>query len=638
MTTITPEGNDDSRMATTPIGVPERADLLQLLADTSAAASTTDRGDLVDSLSELAQRVQDPTIRVVVVGQFKQGKSALVNAMVDQSVCPIDDVIGTAVPTVVQHGETPSAVMWSEVDGVEGLQAREIPVGELRRYVTEVAENQEGVRPVRVDVSLPNPLLAQGIAFIDTPGVGGVTKAHVASTLSMIPMADAVFMLSDASQEYTQPELAFLKQAMTLCPTVTCVLSKTDMHVQWRTIAEANRQHLAAAGLDLPLLPASAASHLRAVATDDAALDRESGIPELKADLTGELLDRVLTETGQAVGRQVISVVDHLRLAIDSELATLRDPERSGAVVRSLQEAQAAAQALSQKSAKWQQTLNDGSNDLISDMEYDLRDRLRQVGRECEMLIDDCDPSEVWEEIGAWLADSIAQAVADNFVWSHQKSEWLAAKVADHFSVEGAVELPTLRFSDTEGVLNPIAGLETLPSGHMSFGQKILTGMRNSYGGILMFGLLTSLSGMPLVNPFSIGAGMLVGGFSYRQEANQRLERRRNLAKVAVRKVVEEANFQVGKEQRDRFRAVKTTLRDHFADVAEHMKRSLQDAIESAKAGAESQTTGGRTDRIGELQAREAALAELAARAKKLLPPGAAIEASASNDSEAVVA
>jgi hypothetical protein len=375
------------------------------------------------------------------------------------------------------------------------------------------------------------------------------------------------------------------------------------------------------------------------VATNDRALDRESGIPELKSDLTGDLLDRVLTETGQAVGRQVISVVDHLRLPIDSELATLRDPGRSGAVVRSLQDAQAAAQALSQKSAKWQQTLNDGTNDLVSDMEYDLRDRLRRVGRECEMLIDDCDPSEVWEEIGAWLADSIAQAVADNFVWSHQRSEWLAATVADHFSVEGEVDLPALRFSDTEGVLNPIAGLEPLPSGHMSFPQKVLTGMRNSYGGILMFGLLTSLSGMPLVNPFSIGAGMLVGGFSYRQEANQRLERRRSLAKVAVRRVVEEANFQVGKEQRDRFRAVKTTLRDHFAEVAEHMKRSLQEAINSAKAGAEDQTTDGRSGRISELQAREAVLAELAARAKKLLPPGADADSSAPrSNAEAVVA
>lgn len=602
--------------------VPERAALLQLLADTGTAASTTDRDDLVDRLKELADRVEDPTIRVVVVGQFKQGKSALVNAMVDTPVCPVDDVIGTSVPTIVKYGDEPTAVMWSEVEGVRGLQPRDIPVGALRQHVTEAATRKDGVRPLRVDVTLPSPILAKGISFIDTPGVGGTSTAHAASTLSMIPMADAVFMLSDASQEFTQPELAFLKQAMTLCPTVSCVLSKTDLHVQWRTIAEADRQHLVNAGLDLPLLPASAASHSRAVATKDAALDRESGIPELTSDLTGELLDRVLTETGQAVGRQVMSVVDHLRLSIDSELVTLRDPSRGASVVRSLKDAQAAAQALSQRSAKWQQTLNDGSNDLISDMEHDLRDRLRRVGRECELLIDDCDPSEVWEEVGAWLADSIAQAVADNFVWSHQRGEWLAATVADHFSIEGAVELPTLRFSDTEGVLNPIAGLEPLASGHMSLAQKVLVGMRNSYGGILMFGLLTSLTGMPLVNPFSIGAGMLVGGFSYRQDATQRLERRRSQAKMAVRRVVDESVFQVGKEQRDRFREIKKTLRDHFTDMADHMKRSLHEAIESAKAGAASPTDD-RSLRINELEERGQRLADLAARGKALLPADA---------------
>ena len=45
-------------------------------------------------------------MRVLVVGEFKQGKSQLVNALVNAPVCPVDDDIATAVPTVVRHAET----------------------------------------------------------------------------------------------------------------------------------------------------------------------------------------------------------------------------------------------------------------------------------------------------------------------------------------------------------------------------------------------------------------------------------------------------------------------------------------------------------------------------------------------------
>ena len=49
---------------------------------------------------------------------------------------------------------------------------------------------------------------------------------HTTSTLAALPTADAVLLVSDASQEYTEPEIDFLRQAMKLCPNVACVLTK----------------------------------------------------------------------------------------------------------------------------------------------------------------------------------------------------------------------------------------------------------------------------------------------------------------------------------------------------------------------------------------------------------------------------
>ncbi|MFP5311771.1 MAG: Isoniazid-inducible protein iniA, partial [Actinomycetes bacterium] len=49
-----------------------------------------DRADLRRRLDLAMGRLTDPSIRVIVVGEFKQGKSKLINALVNAPVCPVD--------------------------------------------------------------------------------------------------------------------------------------------------------------------------------------------------------------------------------------------------------------------------------------------------------------------------------------------------------------------------------------------------------------------------------------------------------------------------------------------------------------------------------------------------------------------
>ena len=64
--------------------------------------------------AQTRKRLADPDVRVLVVGEFKQGKSQLVNALVNAPVCPVDDDIATAVPTVVRHAETTTVALVRE--------------------------------------------------------------------------------------------------------------------------------------------------------------------------------------------------------------------------------------------------------------------------------------------------------------------------------------------------------------------------------------------------------------------------------------------------------------------------------------------------------------------------------------------
>ena len=120
---------------------------------------------------------------------------------------------------------------------------------------------QAGGREVlRVEVTAPSPLLKGGLAFVDTPGVGGHGQPHLSATLGLLPDADAMLMCSDTSQEFTEPEMTFMRQAFEICPVATIVATKTDLYPHWRQIVEANNAHLQRAGLSIPMIPAVVAA------------------------------------------------------------------------------------------------------------------------------------------------------------------------------------------------------------------------------------------------------------------------------------------------------------------------------------------------------------------------------------------
>lgn len=241
-------------------------------------AGVGERDDLRLRLEQTRRRLLDPSIRVIVVGEFKQGKSQLINALVNAPVCPVDDDIATSVPTVVRYGETPSAVVVKPKDdadtpAAEGeLERLPVRLEDLAGHVSEKGNPGNQQKLTAAEVFLPRKVLSGGLSIVDSPGVGGLDSAHSLTTLTALPTADAMLLVSDASQEYTEPEIRFLRQAMRICPNVACVLSKTDLYPQWRRIAELNRAHLDKVSQDIPLLPVSSDLRLQAAKLRDSTL------------------------------------------------------------------------------------------------------------------------------------------------------------------------------------------------------------------------------------------------------------------------------------------------------------------------------------------------------------------------------
>jgi len=587
------------------------------------AATAYRRDDLSDRLARARTRLVDPLFHVLVVGEFKQGKSSLINALLGIDVCPVDDDIATAVPTKLHFAEHPeaSASVSPPPDAPEGTDSivEPVPVDLVGEYVTE-ATNPENVRNIEsVDIGLPAPLLQGGLVLVDTPGVGGLGSTHSTITIGALPMADAMLFVSDASQEFTAPEVEFLRTARSLCPNVGCVMTKIDFYPAWRKILELNVEHLDDAGLTAPVLPVASTLRRIAAETGDASIEEESGFAPLEAYLGTEIVGRREELVVRAAVTDMLSVVAQLESQFAMERNALADPDGAGDLVRQLQIATDQSDRLRSNASRWQTTLHEGFADLSTDVDHDLRARLRQLTKDADDAIDQSDPTEAWEEFEPWLYRQASDHVVSNYTMLQRRAGEIASRVAELFSTDGhdiAVQLDVLNPSEL------LKAVESASDVSIGEGDGLSTGMntlRSSYGGALMFGMFGQMVGLALINPIGVVAGIIFGGKAYRDEKNRALAQRRSQAKNAHRKYIDELAFAVGKDGRDTVRRIQRQLRDQFAARAEELFRSTNEARHRAQQAVDADAKT-RTRRLPDVEAELRRIQGLRAEVESILP------------------
>jgi len=594
--------------------------IVELIDHTSKIADLNDRGDLSQRLAWAHERITDPHMRVVIAGQLKQGKSQLLNSLINMPVARVGDDEATVLITVVGYGDQPSAriVLASGPNGEP--ETVDVPVADLQTDLRR-APQAAGRDVLRVEVSAPSPMLQGGLTFIDTPGVGGHGQPHLSATLGLLPEADAMLMVSDTSQELTDPEMRFVQQAHEICPVGVVLATKTDLYPHWRQIVNANLGHLQRARVPMPVLPVSSLLRSHAITYNDKELNEESNFPAIVKFLSEQVLSRQKDQVRDQVLDEIRSAAEHLALCVRSELAALNDPEAGGRLTENLEQRKREAEDALQQTALWQQVLNDGIADLTADADHDLRARFRAITEHTERVIDSCDPTQHWAAIGVDVENAVATAVGDNFVWAYQRAKALAREVARTF-VEaglGAVAMPELSahaMAADFGELKSLASLESKPVGK---GHKVVTGMRGSYGGMVMVGMLSSVAGLGLFNPLSVGAGLVLGRMAYKEDKENRRLRARNEAKTNLRRFVDDVSFVVGKESRDRLKAIQRQLRDHYRGIANQATRSLNESLQSTIAAARLEETE-RDNRIRELERQLNILNQVTDNVAKLAP------------------
>lgn len=176
-----------------------------------------------EEANNLAERLMEGRFYVACIGQFKRGKSTLLNALVGDPVLPTGVVPITTVPTILRYGQRRSARV-----RFQGGTWKDLAPEDLVQYVSE-EQNPENAKSVAgVEVFVPSLLLADGMCLVDTPGLGSIFAGNTAATQAFVPQIDAAIIVVGADPPIAGEELALVEEVGKHVRQLLVVLNKAD--------------------------------------------------------------------------------------------------------------------------------------------------------------------------------------------------------------------------------------------------------------------------------------------------------------------------------------------------------------------------------------------------------------------------
>lgn len=172
-------------------------------------------------IAAAAERAGSSTFDVGVFGRVSAGKSSLINALAGTTALPVGATAVTAVPLRIGRGSEGAVVHL--MDG----GSRAIALDEVAAFATEERnpQNRLGVRSIEVTV----PTVAEGVRFLDTPGVGSLGTSGPAQAFAWLPRCDLGLVMIAPAGPVARDDLALLSGLRHAGIGYRVLLSKSDL-------------------------------------------------------------------------------------------------------------------------------------------------------------------------------------------------------------------------------------------------------------------------------------------------------------------------------------------------------------------------------------------------------------------------
>jgi len=363
-------------------------------------------------LGELQARLDDARPRVAALGQFKRGKSTLLNALLGASILPIGVTPVTAIPTFIRAGETLSVrIALKDERGTVVAGAGEEAPRFLEEFTSETQNPRNRRRVADVTIEAPSEFLTEGVILVDTPGVGSTFVHNTAAAESTLAECDAALFVLSADPPITEVEIGYLEKVRKLVPRIFFVLNKADLldDVERATAERFLASVLRERGFEAPedIFVVSSRRALRAKLDGDARAFELSGVADLERALASKLA-REKQMILDAAGRQRLgAVIGDLLFQSELECKALLTPE--GELRRKAETFEASARQFESERRRLSDLLSLDRRELLRDLEAQTDQVWKAAKAEAHRLICEIDDSRIeTPEARAKIAEALA--------------------------------------------------------------------------------------------------------------------------------------------------------------------------------------------------------------------------------------
>ena len=176
------------------------------------------------ALATIVDRMENKILEIGLFGRVSSGKSSLLNYLLEVDYLPVGVTPVTAVPTRISYG--PLAQVTIEF---ADNPSKIVGFSELWKYATEQGNPDNARHVTKIHLELPTSRLEEGIAFVDTPGLGSLATSGSAETLAYLPRCDLGLLMIDASLGVSIEDFAILDALNRAGGSVMILISKADL-------------------------------------------------------------------------------------------------------------------------------------------------------------------------------------------------------------------------------------------------------------------------------------------------------------------------------------------------------------------------------------------------------------------------
>lgn len=160
-----------------------------------------------EQLASLATRLETPVAYVVVAGSFNSGKSAFINSLLRDDICPVRGNPSTSAVTTIRHGKH------AIYEILAGSKKKEISLEQYKEMVIHKSGDTDKTTNRRHEFEVYHPAdILKHVILVDTPGFNNTKNPYDDKiTKTRVTEADVILWLNDINVPLKSTELEILK-------------------------------------------------------------------------------------------------------------------------------------------------------------------------------------------------------------------------------------------------------------------------------------------------------------------------------------------------------------------------------------------------------------------------------------------